>query len=84
MTAHVSTDQDLDRIAGSGAKTLYRDGLKIAIGSASCGIGAGARDVEAAAVEAVKRLGLDAAVPFSQEGLHLQFHTAYRHVVATP
>ena len=62
MTQPVLTKDDLDRIAEDGSKTLYRDELKIMIGSASCGIAAGAREVEAAALEAVEELQLDATV----------------------
>ncbi len=46
----------------TGAATPLPRRLKILVGSATCGIAAGAREVEAAAVEAVKRLGLDAVV----------------------
>jgi len=58
----IRTAQDLDRMAAAGAATLYPDQLKILIGSASCGIAAGARDIEAAAREAVEELQLKAAV----------------------
>jgi NADH:ubiquinone oxidoreductase subunit F (NADH-binding)/NAD-dependent dihydropyrimidine dehydrogenase PreA subunit/(2Fe-2S) ferredoxin len=58
----IRTRGDLDKVGALGLSLLYPDRLKIAIGSASCGIAAGARDVEAAAIEAVKDLQLDAAV----------------------
>ena len=61
MSGPIRTHDDLDRLAALGA-TLYPERLKILVGSASCGIAAGAREVEAAAIEAVKRLGLDAVV----------------------
>jgi NADH:ubiquinone oxidoreductase subunit F (NADH-binding)/(2Fe-2S) ferredoxin len=53
---------DLNQIAKSGLETLYPNGLKILIGSASCGIAVGAAEVEAAVVQAVKELGIDAIV----------------------
>ncbi|MFH1741075.1 MAG: NADH-quinone oxidoreductase subunit NuoF [bacterium] len=56
------TESNLDRISEIGKSTLYPDHLKILIGSASCGIAAGARDVEAAAVQAVEELNLNATV----------------------
>ena len=62
MTRPIRTREDLDRLATIGMSTLYPDRLKLLIGSASCGIAAGARAVEAAAIEAVKQLGLDATV----------------------
>ena len=62
MNEPIRTRQDLDRVGGIGAKTLYPEGLKILIGSASCGIAAGAREVEAAARETVEQLGLDATI----------------------
>lgn len=68
MTAQISTtvpirtEDDLARLGKLGTSTLYPDRLKILVGSASCGIAAGAREVEAAAVEAIEQLGLDATV----------------------
>ncbi len=62
MSAPIRTLEDLDRAAQSGLGMLYPDKLKILVGAASCGIAAGAKDVEAAAIEAVKQLGLDAVV----------------------
>ncbi|HOX38308.1 MAG TPA: NADH-quinone oxidoreductase subunit NuoF [Candidatus Brocadiia bacterium] len=62
MSGRIRTIEDLNRVGESGLATLYPDRLKIMIGSASCGIAAGARDVEAAARETVGNLGLEAAV----------------------
>ena len=46
----ITTEKDLDRVAVAGESTLYPKTMKIMIGSASCGIGAGARTVEEAAI----------------------------------
>jgi NADH:ubiquinone oxidoreductase subunit F (NADH-binding) len=62
MSDTIRTRGDLERAAEAGLAALYPDKLKILIGSASCGVAAGARDVEAAAAEAVEKLGLDAVV----------------------
>jgi NADH:ubiquinone oxidoreductase subunit F (NADH-binding)/NAD-dependent dihydropyrimidine dehydrogenase PreA subunit/(2Fe-2S) ferredoxin len=62
MNAPLRTHDDLERLSAAGAATLYPDRLKILIGSASCGIAAGAREVEAAARQAVQDFGLDAVV----------------------
>ncbi len=62
MSQAIRTRQDLDRVGKVGAATLYPEGLKILIGSASCGIAAGAREVETAAREAAEKLGLTASV----------------------
>ena len=62
MTDAPLTSHDLDQIGACGLATLYPDRLKILIGSASCGIAAGAREVEAAALEASKKLGLGATI----------------------
>ena len=62
MSAPIRTLDDLERAAEAGRALLYPGRLKILIGSASCGIAAGAREVEAAAIQAVKELGLDATV----------------------
>jgi NADH:ubiquinone oxidoreductase subunit F (NADH-binding)/Pyruvate/2-oxoacid:ferredoxin oxidoreductase delta subunit/(2Fe-2S) ferredoxin len=62
MSKPIRTESDLDRISATGTAALYPDGLKILIGSASCGVAAGAREVEAAALEAVKDLNLNATV----------------------
>ena len=62
MNTVIRTQADLDHVAVYGLATLYPRRLKILVGSASCGLAAGAREVEEAAIEAVKRLGLDAVV----------------------
>jgi NADH:ubiquinone oxidoreductase subunit F (NADH-binding)/Pyruvate/2-oxoacid:ferredoxin oxidoreductase delta subunit/(2Fe-2S) ferredoxin len=62
MSDPIRTREDLDRSGAAGAATLHPGRLKILIGSASCGIAAGARAVEAAAAQAVQELGLDAVV----------------------
>lgn len=62
MNQPIRSRDDLDRACALGTSSLYPDRLKILIGSASCGIAAGARDVEAAAIEAVGELHLDATV----------------------
>jgi NADH:ubiquinone oxidoreductase subunit F (NADH-binding)/(2Fe-2S) ferredoxin len=58
----ITTEQDLDTLAAQGESTLYPGRMKIIIGSASCGISAGARAVEDAAFKAAKELKLDALV----------------------
>jgi len=62
MTGPIRTEENLNALGTAGLASLYPNRLKILIGSASCGIAAGAREVEAAAVESVKSLGLDAVV----------------------
>jgi NADH-quinone oxidoreductase subunit F len=62
MNTAIRTQSDLDRAGALGRKTLYPGRLKILVGSASCGLAAGAKEVEEAALETVKRLGLDAVV----------------------
>jgi len=62
MSAPIRNLADLDRLAAAGAATLYPQRLKILIGSATCGVAMGARDVEDAARRAVDALGLDAVV----------------------
>ena len=62
MNEIIQTEEQLNQIGSMGASTLYPERLKILIGSATCGIAAGARDVETAAIEAVKELNLDAEV----------------------
>ena len=62
MTPMIRTESDLARIRAKGLSSLYPEKLKVLIGSATCGIAAGARKVEAAAIESVKELGLDATV----------------------
>ena len=62
MSQPIHNAEDLDRLAAAGRATLYPNDLKILVGSASCGVAVGAREVEAAAVESVEKLGLDATV----------------------
>ena len=62
MRPPLRTQADLDRAAEAGLASLYPRRLKILIGSASCGIAAGAKAVEEAARETVERLKLDAVV----------------------
>lgn len=62
MNAAIRTQADLDKAAALGRATLYPSRLKILVGSASCGLAAGARAVEEAALETVKRLGMEADV----------------------
>ena len=50
MSQPIRTQDDLDRIGAIGEATLYPNRLKIMIGSASCGLAAGAAEVEAAAI----------------------------------
>ena len=62
MTDTTRTAIDLDAMAASGKTSLYPDKLKVLIGSASCGLAAGAEDVESAALAAIGELGIDADV----------------------
>jgi NADH:ubiquinone oxidoreductase subunit F (NADH-binding)/NAD-dependent dihydropyrimidine dehydrogenase PreA subunit/(2Fe-2S) ferredoxin len=62
MSGPIRNQNDLDQLAAGGTASLCPARLKILVGSATCGIAAGAREVESAAIEAVKRLGLDAVV----------------------
>ena len=62
MSRKIGSLDDLNRLAAAGRAALYPRRLKILIGSASCGIALGAREVEAAAVAAVKEFSLDAVV----------------------
>ena len=62
MSETIRTRSDLDRVAAAGLSVLYPGRLKVLIGSASCGLTAGAREVEAAATEMVEKLDLDAIV----------------------
>jgi NADH:ubiquinone oxidoreductase subunit F (NADH-binding)/NAD-dependent dihydropyrimidine dehydrogenase PreA subunit/(2Fe-2S) ferredoxin len=62
MSGPIRTQDDLDRVAAAGLATLYPSRLKILIGSASCGLAAGAKAVEEAALAAVAELKLDAVV----------------------
>jgi len=62
MTGPIRTEENLNALGTTGLASLYPDRLKILIGSASCGIAAGAREVETAVTESIKSLGLDAVV----------------------
>lgn len=62
MSRTVRNAADLDQLSAAGLATLYPQRLKILVGSASCGVAMGAREVEEAARRAVKELGLDAVV----------------------
>ena len=62
MSERIRTQEDLARVRATGLTSLYPEKLKILIGSASCGIAAGAEGVEDAANKAVEELGLDAIV----------------------
>jgi NADH:ubiquinone oxidoreductase subunit F (NADH-binding)/Pyruvate/2-oxoacid:ferredoxin oxidoreductase delta subunit/(2Fe-2S) ferredoxin len=62
MIARIRTEEELGAVGAAGISSLYPEQLKISIGSASCGIAAGAREVEAAALETIKALGLNAVV----------------------
>ena len=62
MSESIRFTIDLDEITAAGLSTLYPDKLKVLIGSASCGLAAGAREVEVATIEAIEKLELDATV----------------------
>src|ERR1700688_1248254 len=62
MSQPIRTAEDLKGVAAAGLATLYPGKLKIAVGSASCGLAVGAGAVEAAAIAAVRELGLDATI----------------------
>ena len=62
MSLRIRNLADLDRIAAAGQAALYPDRLKILVGAASCGAALGALEVEAAAIQSVEELGLEAAV----------------------
>ena len=62
MNQSIRTADDLKGAEAAGLASLYPEKLKILVGSASCGLAVGARDIEAAALSAVKELGLDAVV----------------------
>jgi NADH:ubiquinone oxidoreductase subunit F (NADH-binding)/(2Fe-2S) ferredoxin len=62
MSGPLRNIADLERAAGVGRAALYPEKLKILVGSASCGVAVGARNIEAAARRAVEELGLDAIV----------------------
>jgi NADH:ubiquinone oxidoreductase subunit F (NADH-binding)/(2Fe-2S) ferredoxin len=62
MSDTIKTIADLDRLASAGNTTLYPKGLKILVGSATCGLAMGAKKVEEAAIATVKKYKADAAV----------------------
>jgi NADH:ubiquinone oxidoreductase subunit F (NADH-binding)/(2Fe-2S) ferredoxin len=62
MNTLVKTAHDLDRLALAGSATLYPKGLKILIGSATCGLAMGAKKIEEAALATVKKFKSDATV----------------------
>ena len=62
MSVPIRNSADLDQARAAGKATLHPQRLKILVGSASCGVAVGAREVEAAARRAVEELGLDAVV----------------------
>lgn len=62
MSTTVKSAADLDRLAQTGSGTLYPKGLKILVGSATCGLAMGAAKVEEAAIATVKKFKADAAV----------------------
>lgn len=62
MSRPIRNIADLDQAEAAGTESLYPKRLKVVIGSASCGVAVGARDVEAAARKAVQDLKLDAIV----------------------
>jgi NADH:ubiquinone oxidoreductase subunit F (NADH-binding)/(2Fe-2S) ferredoxin len=62
LSRAIRDSEDLRRAAASGLARLYPARLKILVGSASCGVAMGAREIEAAALQAVRDLGLDAVV----------------------
>ena len=62
MSQAICNSADLDQARAAGEAKLHPKRLKILVGSASCGIAVGARDIEVAARRAVEELGLDATV----------------------
>ncbi len=62
MSESLRATIDLDEVANAGLSMLYPGRIKVLVGSASCGLAAGAREVEEAAIVAVENLGLDAVV----------------------
>ena len=62
MSALIRNSADLDRAGAAGKATLHPQRLKVLVGSASCGVAVGAREIESAARDAVRELGLDAVV----------------------
>jgi NADH:ubiquinone oxidoreductase subunit F (NADH-binding)/(2Fe-2S) ferredoxin len=62
MSECIRNSDDLAKAASAGAATLYPDQLKIVVGAGTCGLSVGAGEIEKAATEAVKELGLEATV----------------------
>ncbi|MFI5335898.1 MAG: NADH-quinone oxidoreductase subunit F, partial [Opitutales bacterium] len=62
MNQSIRTADELKNAEAAGLASLYPKKLKILVGSASCGLAVGARGIEAAALNAVRELGLDAVV----------------------
>ena len=62
MTTQIRNSADLDRARAAGEATLHPKRLKVLVGSASCGVAVGAREVELAARRAIEEFGLDAVV----------------------
>ncbi len=62
MSSTIRSGKDLEQAAVAGRETLYPQRLKILIGSASCGVAVGAREIEAAVNRAVRDLKVDATV----------------------
>ncbi|MEI8372123.1 MAG: NADH-ubiquinone oxidoreductase-F iron-sulfur binding region domain-containing protein [Planctomycetota bacterium] len=62
MSAPIRNSSDLDRAQAAGEATRYPQRLKVLVGSASCGVAVGAREIESAARSTVQELGLDAVV----------------------
>ena len=50
---------DLERVREEGLRRLYPEGRKVMIGTASCGIAAGAGEVKQRLAEELERLGVD-------------------------
>ncbi len=62
MSAPIRNSSDLDRAQAAGEATRHPQRLKVLVGSASCGVAVGAREIESAASSTVQELGLDAVV----------------------
>jgi NADH:ubiquinone oxidoreductase subunit F (NADH-binding)/(2Fe-2S) ferredoxin len=62
MTQLFRTEADLDQAAAAGQAMLFPPQLKIVIGSASCGVAVGARDVENAARRVIEEQKIEAQV----------------------
>jgi NADP-reducing hydrogenase subunit HndC len=62
MSFPIRNAADLDRARAAGQVAVRPKQLKVLVGSASCGVALGAREVEVAVRRAVAQLGLDAIV----------------------